>query len=267
MESPTSIRRPVIAGNWKMHRTVRESVELIQRLKPLVEAWRHCDIVVAPPFTALWAAARAAQGSPIAIAAQDLYWESQGAFTGEVSADMVAEAGCRYAILGHSERRSLFGETSRAVSLKAAAALKAGLTPIVCLGEQLSERESGRTGEVVGAQFRQSLAGLTGDALSRTMIAYEPVWAIGTGRAATPEMAQDVHAFIRGLAAEVLGPQVAERLPILYGGSVKPENVDGLMARADIDGALVGGASLKAESFAAIINFKAQWHCCSKSSM
>ncbi len=257
MESPTHPRRPVIAGNWKMHRTVRESVELIRQLKPLVEASSHCDIVVAPPFTALWAAARAAQGSPIAVAAQDLHWESQGPFTGEVSPGMVAEAGCRYAILGHSERRSLFGETSRAVSRKAAAALKAGLTPIVCLGEHLSERESGRTEEVVGAQFRQSLAGLTGDALSRTMIAYEPVWAIGTGRAATPEMAQDVHGFIRGLAAEVFGRQAAEQLPILYGGSVKPENVDGLMARADIDGALVGGASLKAESFAAIVNFQA----------
>ncbi len=256
MESPIPSRRPVIAGNWKMHGTVRESVELIRQLKPLVEASCHCDIVVAPPFTALWAGAQAARGSPIAVAAQDLYWESQGAFTGEVSAGMVAEAGCRYAILGHSERRSLFGETSLAVSRKAGAALKAGLIPIVCLGERLSERESGRTEEVVGAQFRQSLAGLTEDALSRTMIAYEPVWAIGTGRAATPEMAQDVHAFIRDLAAEVFGRQAAERLPILYGGSVKPENVDGLMARADIDGALVGGASLKAESFAAIVNFQ-----------
>ena len=256
MEYPAPGRRAVIAGNWKMHRTVRESVELIRRLKPLVEASRHCDIVVAPPFTALWAVARAARGSPIAIAAQDLHWESQGAYTGEVSPDMVAEAGCRYAILGHSERRSLFGETSRAVSRKAAAALEAGLTPIVCLGEHLSQRESGRTEEVIGSQFRQSLAGLTGDALSRTMIAYEPVWAIGTGRAATPEMAQDVHAFIRGLAAEVFGRQAAEQLPILYGGSVKPENAGGLMARADIDGALVGGASLKAESFAAIVNFQ-----------
>ncbi|MDE2665309.1 MAG: triose-phosphate isomerase [Acidobacteriota bacterium] len=256
MESSTPSRRPVIAGNWKMHRTVRESVELIRQLKPLVEASSHCDIVVAPPFTALWAAAREAQGSPIAVAAQDIYWESQGAFTGEISPGMVAEAGCRYAILGHSERRSLFGETSQAVSRKALAALKAGLLPIVCLGEQLSERESGRTEEVVGAQFRQSLAGLTEDALSLTMIAYEPVWAIGTGRAATPEMAQDIHAFIRDLAAEVFGRRAAEQLPILYGGSVKPENVDGLMARADIDGALVGGASLKAESFAAIVNFQ-----------
>ncbi len=256
MESPTPGRRPVIAGNWKMHRTVRESVELVDRLKPLVEASSHCDIVVAPPFTALWAAARAAEGSPIAIAAQDLYWESHGAYTGEVSAGMVAEAGCRFAILGHSERRSLFGETSRAVSRKAAAALEAGLTPIVCLGETLSERESGRTETVIGTRFRQSLDGLTEDALYRTMIAYEPVWAIGTGRAATPEMAQDVHALIRGLAAEVFGRQAAEQLPILYGGSVKPENVDGLLARADIDGALVGGASLKAESFAAIVNFQ-----------
>ena len=153
MESPTPCRRPVIAGNWKMHRTVRESVELIRQLKPLLEASRHCDIVVAPPFTALWAAAQAAEGSSIAIAAQDLYWESQGAFTGEVSPGMVAEAGCRYAILGHSERRSLFGETSQAVNRKAVAALKGGSHPIVCLGEHLSERESGQTEEVVCAQF------------------------------------------------------------------------------------------------------------------
>lgn len=257
MESRTSGRRPVIAGNWKMHRTVRESVELVRQLKPLVEGSRHCDIVVAPPFTALWATAQTAQGSSIAIAAQNLYWESQGAYTGEVSAGMVAEAGCRFAILGHSERRSLFGETSLDVSRKVEAALKADLTPIVCLGEQLSERESGRTEEVIGTQFRQSLVGLTEGALSRTIIAYEPVWAIGTGRAATPEMAQDVHAFIRGLALEVFSPKTAGQLPILYGGSVKPDNVDALMGRPDIDGALVGGASLKAESFAAIVNFQA----------
>lgn len=258
MASRTHRRRPVIAGNWKMHKTVPQSVEFIQRLKPLVKTSRHCHIVVTPPFTALWEAAKAARGSPIAIGAQDLYWESEGAFTGEVSAAMAVDAGCRYSILGHSERRSFFGETSQAVSRKAAAALKAGLTPIVCLGEQLSERDAHQTRDVVGSQFRQSLAGLTGEAVSRTIIAYEPVWAIGTGRTATPEIAQDVHAFVRRLASEVFSSEVAEQLPILYGGSVKPENIGGLMAQADIDGALVGGASLKVESFAAIVNFKAQ---------
>ena len=255
MTSRTPTRRHVIAGNWKMHKTVKESVEFIQRLKPLVKTSRHCDIVVTPPFTALWAAAKAAQGSSIAIGAQDLYWESEGAYTGEVSAAMVAEAGCRYSILGHSERRGYFGETNQAVSQKAVAAIKAGLTPIVCVGEQLSEREAGHTQEVVGGQFLRSLAGLTEDAVSRTIIAYEPVWAIGTGRTATPEIAQDVHAFIRHLASEAFSPQLAAQLPILYGGSVKTDNVAGLMAQADIDGALVGGASLKAESFAAIVNF------------
>ncbi len=257
MASRTPMRRPVIAGNWKMHKTVRESVEFIERLKPLVKNSPHCDIVITPPFTALSAAAGAARGSPIAIGAQDLYWESEGAFTGEVSAAMVVDVGCRYSILGHSERRGWFGETSRAVSQKAAAALEAGLTPIVCVGEQLAEREADRTREVVGSQFRQSVAGLTGEAVSRTIIAYEPVWAIGTGRTATPEIAQEVHAFIRHLASEAFSAKVAEQVPILYGGSVKPENAAGLMAQADIDGALVGGASLRAESFAAIVNFNA----------
>lgn len=252
------MRRPVIVGNWKMYKGVRESVEFVEQLKPLVKACVHCDLVVTVPFTALWVVAEAARESPIAIGAQDLHWEKEGAFTGEISAPMVADAGCRYSILGHSERRGYFGETSLEVNKKARSALQSGLTPIICLGEQLAEREANQTRKVVEAQFRQSLGGLTAEAVSRTIIAYEPVWAIGTGQTATPKKAQDVHAYIRQLTSETFGYQVAQSLRVLYGGSVKPVNIAGLMAQNDIDGALVGAASLKAESFAAIVNFSAK---------
>ena len=252
------MRRPVIAGNWKRYKGVRETVEFVEELKPLVKTCTHCDIIVTAPFTALWVAAEAARESPIAIGAQDLYWEREGAFTGEISAPMVADAGCRYSILGHSERRGYFGETSLEVNKKVRSALQSGLIPIICLGEQLVEWETNQTRKVVEAQFSQSLGGLTPKAVSRTIVAYEPVWAIGTGRTATPEIAQDVHAYIRQLASEAFGYQVAQSLRVLYGGSVKPVNIAGLMAQNDIDGALVGGASLKAESFASIIKFSAK---------
>jgi triosephosphate isomerase (TIM) len=249
------MRRPVIAGNWKMFKTVKEAVQFVEQLKPFVVDSRHCDIVIAPPFTALTETAKAVVGSSIAVSAQDMFWEKEGAFTGEVSASMLAEAGCTYTIIGHSERRQYFGETNVTVNKKVRAALGAQLTPIVCVGETLDERESGRTEMVIQGQFDEGLAGLTGADFSRIIIAYEPVWAIGTGRTATPEMAAEVHQFIRSLASKAFGNSLASGLRILYGGSVKPDNVKGLMAKEDIDGALVGGASLKADSFAALVNY------------
>ena len=249
------MRRPVIAGNWKMYKTQTEARAFLAALKPLVASSAHCDIVVAPPFTALAAAAEAARGSAIAIAAQDLHWEKEGAFTGEVSAKMLVEAGCGYVLIGHSERRQYFGETDERVNRKVKAALEAELAPIVCVGETLQEREAGQTEAVLERQFRGGLAALTGAEFSRIIVAYEPVWAIGTGRTATPEMAAEAHRFLRGLAAASFTSERAAGLRILYGGSVKPDNIKGLMAQVEIDGALVGGASLDAQSFASIVNF------------
>lgn len=249
------MRRPVIAGNWKMFKTVAETRAFFAALKPLVSASTHCDIVVAPPFTALAAAAEAAGGSNIAISGQNMHWEKQGAFTGEVSAAMLLEAGCRYVILGHSERRQLFGETDDTVAKKLLAALAAGLIPIVCVGETLDERNRNETEAVLARQFNGACAALTAEQFSRILLAYEPVWAIGTGRTATPEMAGDAHRFLRNQAATRFTSERASDLRILYGGSVKPDNTRGLMAQMEIDGALVGGASLDASSFAAIVNF------------
>jgi triosephosphate isomerase len=249
------LRRPVIAGNWKMFKTRAETRAFFTAFKPLVAASTHCDIVVAPPFTALAAAAEAAAGSNIAISAQNMHWEKQGAFTGEASAGMLLEAGCRYVILGHSERRQLFGETDETVGKKLAAALAAGLVPIVCVGETLDERTRNETEAVLGRQFQGATAALTPEQFSRILLAYEPVWAIGTGRTATPEMAGEAHRFLRDQAASRFTPERAAALRILYGGSVKPDNIRGLMAQVEIDGALVGGASLEAGSFAAIVNF------------
>jgi len=249
------MRRPVMAGNWKMFKTSGETRAFFDKLKPLVAAATHCDIVIAPPFTNIAAAVDAARGSNIAVAAQDLHWEKQGAFTGEVSAAMLADAGCRHAIIGHSERRQLFGETDDTVSRKTRAALEANLTPIVCVGELLAERQGNRTEAVLTTQFQGACSALTASQFSRIIIAYEPVWAIGTGQTATPEMAAAAHKFIRGLAEQAFGAATAQGLRILYGGSVKPDNVKGLMAQPEIDGALVGGASLEPESFAAIVNF------------
>jgi triosephosphate isomerase (TIM) len=249
------MRRPVIAGNWKMFKTQAETRAYFAALIPLVAGSTHCDIIVAPPFTALAAASEAAKGTAISIAAQDMHGEPEGAYTGEVSAAMLLEVGCRAVIIAHSERRQFFGETDESANVKVKAALAAGLTPILCVGELLAEREAGRTEEVLSRQLRGGVAALTGAEFSRIILAYEPVWAIGTGKTATPEMAADAHRFLRQQAAEVFTPDCAASLRILYGGSVKPDNIKGLMAQVEIDGALVGGASLKADAFASIVNF------------
>jgi triosephosphate isomerase len=238
-----------------MYKTVKEAVQFVEQLKPLVKNSTHCDIVIAPPFTALSEIVRATQGTSIAISAQDMYWEKEGAFTGEISPAMLADVGCTYTIIGHSERRQYFGEVNQTVNKKIQAALIAQLTPIVCVGETLAERESNHTHQVIQTQFDEGLARLTVEDFSHIIIAYEPVWAIGTGRTATPEIAAEVHLYIRQLAETSFGEGPAEGLRILYGGSVKPDNIKGLMAQVDIDGALVGGASLKPDSFAALVNY------------
>ena len=251
------MRRPVIAGNWKMYKTRREAVTFIEELKPRVANVTHCEVVVAPAFTALADAAQAAKGSGIGIAAQDVHWDAEGAHTGDVSPKMLLDAGCSHVIIGHSERRHDHGETDEEVNRKLKAALAAGLTPIVCVGETLEERESNQTQQVLRRQFQGGFAGLTPSEFSRIIMAYEPVWAIGTGRTATPEQAQESHAYLRELARAQFGEEQAQAVRILYGGSVKPENIKGLMAQQDLDGALVGGASLKVDSFAGIIDYPA----------
>jgi triosephosphate isomerase (TIM) len=245
----------VIAGNWKMCKTCTETRVFFEGFLPLVAHTTHCDIVVAPPFTALAAAVEATRGTKIGIAAQNLFWEREGAFTGEISARMLVDGGCSGVIVGHSERRQYFGETDANVHRRTKAALEAGLTPIVCVGETLSEREGNLTDSVLKRQVKDGLCALTPAEFSRILIAYEPVWAIGTGRTATPEIAADAHRQIRSLVAAEFTPEQASALRILYGGSVKPDNVKGLMAQDEIDGALVGGASLDPKSFAAIVNF------------
>jgi triosephosphate isomerase len=250
------MRRRVIAGNWKMYKTVADTRAFFSAFAPLVAASKHCDIVVAPPFPAILTAVEAAKNTSIAIAGQNVHWEKDGAFTGEISTNMLVEAGCRYVIIGHSERRQFFGETDETVAKKIKAALAAGLTPIVCVGELLSHREANQTHHICKTQFTGGVAALTPDEFSRILIAYEPVWAIGTGRTATPEIAADVHRFLRQCAAERFSAAYASALRILYGGSVKPDNIQGLMAQEELDGALVGGASLDAKSFASIVNFK-----------
>ena len=249
------MRKPVIAGNWKMYKTQEEARAFFAALKPLVVSSTHCEIVIGAPFTALAASVAAAAGSAISIAAQDVYWASDGAFTGEISPKMLAEVGCRAVIIAHSERRQFFGETDETASKKAKAALAAGLTPVFCLGETLAEREAGAMHAVLERQFRGGLGSLTPAEFSRIIVAYEPVWAIGTGRTATPEMAAEAHRFLREQAASVFKPEAAAALRILYGGSVKPDNIKGLMAQVEIDGALVGGASLDAQQFSSIVNF------------
>lgn len=249
------MRKPVIAGNWKMYKTIAEAVEFVTKLRPLVANATHCEVVVAPPFTALRAVAEAVKGSNIAVAAQDVHWDKEGAHTGDVSPAMLVEAGCTHVIIGHSERRQDHHESEESVNRKVKAALAAGLAPIVCVGELLAERESGKTQQVLERQVLGGFAGLTPQDFSRIIVAYEPVWAIGTGRTATPEMAAESHGFIRGLVRRQFGEALAAQVRILYGGSVKPDNVGGLMAQAEIDGALVGGASLKVDSFTALVNF------------
>lgn len=249
------MRRPVIAGNWKMYKTIPEAVEFINALKLKVACANHCEIVVAPPFTALKAVAGAAVGSNIQVGAQDVSWEKEGAFTGDVSAPMLRDAGSTHVIIGHSERRHYYGETDERVNRKLKAALQADLLTIVCVGETLAEREADRTQQVLEGQVTGGFAGLTAQEFSRIIIAYEPVWAIGTGRTATPEIAAESHRCVRGLARKQFGEEVAKRLRILYGGSVKPDNIKGLMAQEEIDGALVGGASLQVDLFSAIVNY------------
>ena len=249
------MRQPVIVVNWKMHKTIRESIHFVEQLKPLIQS-ASCDIIVSPPFTSLSAASKATLDTQIKIGAQDLYWENSGAFTGEISPQMALEAGCRYVILGHSDRRIIFGETSQSVSKKAAAAIAAGLIPIICLGEKEKERQSGKTHDVIGIQFRQSLASLTPEIVSHIILAYEPVWAIGTGMTATPQIAQEVHSYLRQMTIEMFNRSASDNVRLLYGGSVKPENISSLMVEKDIDWVLVGGAILKVESFAKIINFE-----------
>lgn len=250
------LRKPLIAGNWKMYKTIAETQAFFDQIAPLVLEVDHCEKVIAAPFTALRRAVDLGEKLGFGISAQDLYWEAEGAYTGEISATMLREAGCRYSLIGHSERRQFFGETDQTVNRKLKAALAAGLTPIVCVGESLAEREAGKTEAVLRRQLTEGLAGLTEAAFSPIIIAYEPVWAIGTGRTATPEIAQQAHGFIRTQLAGLVSSVAAERGRILYGGSVKPDNISGLMAQPDLDGALVGGASLDPRSFAAIVRYQ-----------
>jgi triosephosphate isomerase len=246
-------RKKFVCGNWKMHRTAAEARALAGEVRSAAEALAdRVDVAIAPPFTALAATAEALAGSRIGLGAQNLHWEAQGAFTGEVSAAMLVEAGCRYVLCGHSERRQFFGDTDDWVQKKTCAALAAGLHPIVCVGETLPEREAGKTLEVVGRQVRAALSGLTAAQVAALTVAYEPVWAIGTGKTASSAQAQEVHAAIRAILAE-LAPSAAASVRILYGGSVKPDNAAELMSQPDVDGALVGGASLKALDFTGII--------------
>jgi len=249
------MRRPIIAGNWKMFKTRGETSAFFDALIPATQNVEHCDIVVAPPYTSLPTAVEEAEGTRVEISAQDVHWETEGAFTGEVSVKMLLDAGCRYTIIGHSERRQYFAETDQTVEKKTHAAVAGGLKTIVCVGEVLAERDAGQALEVVRRQVRNGLGGLTEADLSHIIVAYEPVWAIGTGRTATPEIAAEMHAAIRKTFAEIYNEGAADALRILYGGSVKPDNIAALMKEEDIDGALVGGASLDPASFAAIINY------------
>ncbi|HEY2960964.1 MAG TPA: triose-phosphate isomerase [Pyrinomonadaceae bacterium] len=251
------MRKPVIAGNWKMYKTLGESVETALALKPLVANANHCEVVIAPVFTALKTVCDRLEGSNVKVAAQNCSTESkEGAHTGEVAAFMLRDVGASYVIVGHSERRQFYAETDAQVNRKVQAGLAAGLTAIMCVGETLEQREGGSAQDVVSTQLTGGLGGLTASDLDRIIVAYEPVWAIGTGRTATPEQAQEMHAFIRRVFADRHSTDAGRALRILYGGSVKPDNIAGLMAQPDIDGALVGGASLQADSFAQIVNYR-----------
>jgi triosephosphate isomerase len=253
------MRKPVIAGNWKMYKLLGEAVETALALKPLVANANHCDVIIAPVFTALKNVADRLEGSNIKVAGQDCAVQNDfGAHTGEIAAVMLKDVGCSHVIIGHSERRQFYGDTDKAVNNKAKAALEAGLTAIVCVGESLTEREGGQAEAVVQTQLSGGLDGLTVADMERIIIAYEPVWAIGTGKTATPEQAQDMHAEIRRAVANTHGKEVAGAVRILYGGSVKPDNIAELMSQTDVDGALVGGASLEAENFAKIVNYERQ---------
>ena len=247
------MRTPFIAANWKMYKTVHEAVVFVKELRSMVKDIDDVEIVVAPAFTAVHAVAEAARNTPIGVAGQDLHWEREGAFTGEVSAGMLREAGAEYVIIGHSERRRLFGETDRTVNQKISAALASKLTPIVCIGETIEERESNQTEQVLDRQIKDGLDAMTADQVGSLVIAYEPVWAIGTGRVATAAQAGDAHAHIRGRLRQWFGADAADHCHVIYGGSVKPDNIHELIVLPDVDGALVGGASLEVRAFFDIV--------------
>ena len=248
------MRKPIIAGNWKLNKTISQAVDFVTELQLLVaDATDGVEIVVAPVFTALSAVATVLEETRIGLSAQDLYWEESGAFTGEVSAGLLRDVGCSYVIIGHSERRQYFGENNEMVNRKVKSALDAHLVPIICVGEHLAERQAGKTELVIHDHVEGAVEGLSADQLLASVIAYEPVWAIGTGQVATPDQAQEVHAYIRRLLVGKYSKEVASQIRIQYGGSVKPANALDLLSQEDVDGALVGGASLEAESFAGII--------------
>jgi triosephosphate isomerase len=249
------MRKKLIAANWKMYKTPAQTREFFTAFLPLVKSHTRDEIVVCPPFIDIQAALDSVQGSNVAIGAQNLYWEKEGAFTGEISAQMIAAAGCTHVIIGHSERRQYFGETDDTVNVRLKVALEAALTPIVCVGEVLEEREAGITDDVLRRQCSIAFRGMSAAKAAKLVVAYEPVWAIGTGRTATPQIAASAHATIRHEAANAFGQDFADRLRILYGGSVKPENSKSLMSEEEIDGALVGGASLNPQHFAAIVQY------------
>ncbi len=244
-----------MAGNWKLFKTPAETATFFDKFNGLVAQVSHCEIVLCPPFVDIAAAVAGTKGTNVEVGAQNLYWAKEGAFTGEVSGPMIAATGAKWVIIGHSERRQFFGETDETVLKRTIAALEAGLKPIVCVGEMLAERENGTTNDVLAKQFTGGIAGLSADQFSKIVIAYEPVWAIGTGKTATPEIAADAHRVIRALVTEKFGRPAGDAIRVLYGGSVKPDNVKNLMAQPEIDGALVGGASLEPVGFASIVNF------------
>lgn len=250
------MRKPFICGNWKMYKTVAEAVAFVEEAKGLVAGAKDVEVGIGAPATALKSIADAAKGSNIRIGGENCHWEKEGAYTGEIAPGMLTEAGCSFVIIGHSERRQYFGETNETCNKKAKAAIAAGLDVILCCGETLEEREAGKTTAVVTDHVKNGLAGFTPAEMAKIVIAYEPVWAIGTGKTATPEQAQEVHAVIRKLLADLFGKDISEATRIQYGGSVKPENVKEIMAQPDVDGALVGGASLKPDSFAKLVNYK-----------
>ena len=251
-----TLRRPLIAGNWKMYKTSAEAVDFVKKFLTLVSGVADRDVMIAPAFTALEAVAAALKGTEVGLGAQDVFWEAEGAFTGQVSPPMLTAAGCRYVIIGHSERRQFFGETDDTVNRKIRAALKSGLIPVMCVGESEKQRETGQTFSILDKQVKDGLRSFVSDELGSLVIAYEPVWAIGTGKTATAAQAEETHAYIRSLIKGLFGADMAALMRVLYGGSVKPENASELMAMADIDGALVGGASLNPDSFSKIVKYK-----------
>jgi len=247
------MRRRIIAGNWKMYKTEQQTIEFFQHFNPLVVGITTCDVVICPAFVTIPVAIRAAAGTVTQIGGQNLYWGKEGALTGEICGDMLVSAGCRWVLVGHSERRQYFRESDADVLRKTQAALEAGIAPVICVGEKLEDRKSGRTERVLIEQFAAGVAGLTEEQFSKVVIAYEPVWAIGTGQTATPEIAAQAHALIRAEAEKRFGGDAAHQLRILYGGSVKPDNIESLMKEKEIDGALVGGASLEPQSFIKLV--------------